>query len=96
MKKVIILLTFVISTSVFSQIYDPVKWSTSVEKISDIEYNLIATATIESGWHLYSQVVPEGGPIPTLFTYDDSSGKVRTMGNTSEEEGHTVDDPVFC
>ena len=95
MKKVIILLTFVISTSVFSQIYDPVKWSTSVEKISDIEYNLIATATIESGWHLYSQVVPEGGPIPTLFTYDDSSGKVRTMGNTSEEEGHTVDDPVF-
>jgi thiol:disulfide interchange protein len=95
MKKVIILLTFVLSTSVFSQIYDPVKWSTSVEKISDIEYNLIATATIESGWHLYSQVVPEGGPIPTLFTYDDSSGKVRTMGNTSEEEGHTVDDPVF-
>jgi thiol:disulfide interchange protein DsbD len=95
MKKVIILLTFVLSTSVFSQIYDPVKWLTSVEKISDIEYNLIATATIESGWHLYSQVVPEGGPIPTLFTYDDSSGKVRTMGNTSEEEGYTVDDPVF-
>jgi thiol:disulfide interchange protein DsbD len=95
MKKVIVLLTFVLSTSVFSQIYDPVKWLTSVEKISDIEYNLIATATIESGWHLYSQVVPEGGPIPTLFTYDDSSGKVRTMGNTSEEEGYTVDDPVF-
>ena len=94
MKKVIILLTFVLSTSVFSQIYDPVKWSTSVEKISDIEYNLIATVTIESGWHLYSQVVPEGGPIPTTFTFIDSK-HYELVNKTQEEEGHEIDDPVF-
>jgi thiol:disulfide interchange protein DsbD len=94
MKKVIILLTFVLSTSVFSQIYDPVKWLTSVEKISDIEYNLIATATIESGWHLYSQVVPEGGPIPTTFTFIDSK-HYELVNKTQEEEGHEIDDPVF-
>ena len=94
MKKVIILLTFVLSTNVFSQIYDPVKWSTSVEKISDIEYNLIATATIESGWHLYSQVVPEGGPIPTTFTFIDSK-HYELVNKTQEEEGHEVDDSVF-
>ena len=94
MKKVIILLTFVLSTNVFSQIYDPVKWSTSVEKISDIEYNLIATATIESGWHLYSQVVPEGGPIPTTFTFIDSK-HYELVNKTQEEEGHEIDDPVF-
>ena len=94
MKKVIILLTFVLSTNVFSQIYDPVKWSTSVEKISDIEYNLIATATIESGWHLYSQVVPEGGPIPTTFTFIDSK-HYSLVNKTQEEEGHEVDDSVF-
>ena len=94
MKKVIILLTFVLSTNVFSQIYDPVKWSTSVEKISDIEYNLIATATIESGWHLYSQVVPEGGPIPTTFTFIDSK-HYSLVNKTQEEEGHEIDDSVF-
>ena len=94
MKKVIILLTFVLSTSVFAQIYDPVKWLTSVEKISDIEYNLIATATIESGWHLYSQVVPEGGPIPTTFTFIDSK-HYELVNKTQEEEGHEIDDPVF-
>ena len=94
MKKVIILLTFVLSTNVFSQIYDPVKWSTSVQKISDIEYNLIATATIESGWHLYSQVVPEGGPIPTTFTFIDSK-HYSLVNKTQEEEGHEVDDSVF-
>ena len=94
MKKVIILLTFVLSTNVFSQIYDPVKWSTSVQKISDIEYNLIATATIESGWHLYSQVVPEGGPIPTTFTFIDSK-HYSLVNKTQEEEGHEIDDSVF-
>jgi thiol:disulfide interchange protein len=96
MKKITVICILLINVSLaFSQILEPVEWYTSVEKISNTEYNLITTATIDSGWHLYSQNVPENGPIPTLFTYDDSSGKVRTMGNTSEEEGHTVDDPVF-
>ncbi len=91
---------FVLTVSVLSffghaQIIEPVKWSTSVEKLSDSEYELISTATIESGWHLYSQNVPEGGPIATTFTYDDSEGNFKISGNTSEEEGHTIDDPVF-
>ncbi len=77
-----------------AQVLDPVKWSTSVEKISDTEYDLIAKAKIESGWHLYAQDVPENGPIPTTFTYD--TGKdAEVIGNTIEEEGRTVDDPVF-
>ena len=49
MKKIIIALVVLFSANVFAQIHDPVKWSTSVEKISDTEYTLISTATIESG-----------------------------------------------
>jgi thiol:disulfide interchange protein DsbD len=78
-----------------AQILEPVKWETSVEKLSDTEYQLITTATIESGWHLYSQTVPENGPIATTFTYDDSEGNFKITGNTTEDEGHTVEDPVF-
>ena len=95
MKKLIflyVLLTFTIS---YSQILDPVTWSTSVEKTSDTEYILVSKATIEEGWHLYAQTVPEDGPIPTTFIYDDSEGAFKILGNTSEEVGHTVDDPVF-
>ena len=97
MKKYIVVLIclFIGQFYASSQILDPVKWSTSVEKISDTEYKLIAKATIDSGWHLYSQDVPEGGPIATTFTYDDENGAFKIVGNTSEEEGHTVDDPVF-
>lgn len=76
-----------------AQILEPVKWSTSVEKISDTEYNLVSIATIDKGWHLYSQNVPDDGPIPTTFTYAEDGFQL--LENTKEEEGHTVDDPVF-
>ena len=84
----------VFSISAKAQVFEPVTWETSVEKISDSEYDLISTATIDSGWHLYSQNVPEDGPIPTGFSYTTTSD-FKTINDTSEEEGHTVDDPVF-
>ncbi|MDE3742779.1 protein-disulfide reductase DsbD family protein [Maribacter polysaccharolyticus] len=95
MKKLLIIIVFAFTTSGFSQILDPVSWSTSVEKISDTHYELISKASIETGWHLYSQNVPENGPIPTTFSYDDSDGSFKIIDNTEEEIGHTVHDPVF-
>ncbi|MDN3666603.1 protein-disulfide reductase DsbD domain-containing protein [Algibacter miyuki] len=94
MKKLILIVAIFALNIVQAQILEPVTWSTSVTKISDSEFDLIATATIDSGWHLYSQTVPEDGPIATSFTYE-GNGKFLKKGNTQEEEGHTVDDPVF-
>ncbi|CDF79558.1 cytochrome c-type biogenesis protein DsbD, protein-disulfide reductase [Formosa agariphila KMM 3901] len=95
MKNILIALAFLTCGFVYSQVLDPVKWTTSVEKVSDTEYNLIATAHIDAGWHLYSQVVPEGGPIATTFIYDNSEENFILNGNTVEGEGHTVHDPIF-
>ncbi|WP_117880533.1 protein-disulfide reductase DsbD domain-containing protein [Aureibaculum luteum] len=96
MKKLYILFLIVsLTTSVLqAQIINPVKWSTSVKKISDTEYELSAIATIDSGWHLYSQNVPEDGPIPTTFTFKSDANYAK-KGNTKEEKGHTVNDAVF-
>lgn len=95
MRKVILILAVAISFNGFSQIHDPVKWTTLIEKISDSEYYLISTASIDKGWHLYSQDVPEDGPIATTFTYEDQDGKIKIIGNTLEEDGYIVNDPVF-
>tara|TARA_R110002051_G_scaffold3706_1_gene19924 strand:- start:3012 stop:4949 length:1938 start_codon:yes stop_codon:yes gene_type:complete len=95
MKKVVLLLFFLSSLIVKAQIQDPVKWNTSVEKVSDTEYILISKATIEKGWHLYSQNVPEDGPIGTSFSFDNNNSEFTLEGNTSEEIGHTIDDPIF-
>ena len=95
MKNKIALILFVIGLSVNAQIFNPVKWSASVEKISDTEYKLISKATIDEGWHLYSQNIPEGGPIATTFTYDVEKDNIKLIGSTSEEEGHEINDPIF-
>lgn len=96
MKKfsAFLVLTIFSLTSVFSQIHDPVKWKTSVKKISETEYDLISTATIDSGWHLYSQEVPDGGPIPTYFEFEENP-HFKLVGDVKEEKGITENDPVF-
>jgi thiol:disulfide interchange protein DsbD len=95
MKRIVLLLTFLVTAfAAEAQIYDPVKWNTSVEKVSDTEYDLVIKASIEPNWHLYSQNVPEDGPIPTTFTFEPGTG-YELVGTPVEEEGHTVNDAVF-
>ena len=77
-----------------AQIYNPLKWKTSIEKISDTEYELQAKAIIESGWHLYSQEVSDGGPIPTRFAFTKAP-EFQLIGAVKEEKGKTINDPIF-
>lgn len=96
MKKtfLFLLLLTVSLASVQSQILDPVKWTTSIKKISETEYDLIAKASIEDKWHLYSQVVPDNGPLPTLFTFEKNTA-YQSVGKIKESKGITEKDPVF-
>ena len=94
MKKIMLLIALFISAVSFSQIHNPVKWSTSVVAVSESKYDLVVQATIASGWHLYSQNVPENGPIPTAFTFPKNSA-YELVGKVSEETGKTVNDPIF-
>ncbi|MCV6630522.1 MAG: protein-disulfide reductase DsbD family protein [Flavobacteriaceae bacterium] len=95
MKKLAMLCLLVMTTNLtLGQIHDPVQWETATKKISDTEYELITTAIIDGEWHLYSQSVPEDGPIPTTFTYESNSNYLK-KGNTKEEKGKTVEDSIF-
>jgi thiol:disulfide interchange protein DsbD len=77
------------------QILKPVKWTTSVNKISGQEYELVIKARIDDHWHLYSQQVPEGGPIPTTFYFKDSLKAYQFIGKTLEGKGIESFDNVF-
>lgn len=56
-----------------AKIEDPVDWSYRAEKVTDTEYDLVITAKIDKGWHVYSQFIEEGGPIPTSFKFTPSA-----------------------
>ncbi|MEO9571283.1 MAG: protein-disulfide reductase DsbD domain-containing protein [Polaribacter sp.] len=95
MKLFFFSILLILSLGLFAQIEDPIRWSTAVEKVSDSEFILVSTATLEEGWHLYAQAVPEDGPIPTTFNFNDSKKDFFLVGKNIEEKGVTVDDPVF-
>jgi len=60
--------------SLKSQIYDPVTWNFGYERKGNNLYEVIFTAIIEKGSHIYSIDVAEGGPIPTSFAIDTTDG----------------------
>ena len=78
----------------YAQVLDPVKWSFSSQKINSDEYELIFTAKIDKNWHLYSQYVPEGGPVPTNFIFEPSSN-FKLIGKTTEPRPHKMYDQNF-
>ncbi len=85
MKKIVFLLVaFFAFVTANSQVLDPVKWKSKTEKISETEYNLVLEATIDSGWHLYSQFTPDGGPIPLSFAFAPAKGVYDLVGKTKE------------
>lgn len=75
MKKLfsILLLVFVTLT-VQAQIHQPVKWKIKLEDSKTAEKEIVFTATIEKGWHLYDMNLPEGGPVSTSFTFETLQG----------------------
>jgi len=66
-----------------AEIQKPVTWSFSNKQISDTEFDLVLTATVDNGWHLYSQFMGEGGPVPTSFKFTPSHDYV-LVGKVSE------------
>ena len=57
-------------------------WTFTVKQ-NGCEAELIATATIDDGWYIYSQFQPKDGPIPTAFTFK-SDGNYELIGKVSE------------
>ena len=97
MKKLLyfLLLFTVFNTTLNGQILEPVKWSTTVEKVSDSDFDLVIKATIDKGWHLYAQSIPDDGPIPTTFSFQQQEDIFQLVGNPTEEKGVEDFDKVF-
>ncbi len=95
MKKVLLLMiVFMISASAYAQIEAPVKWSYAAKKLNNNEAVILLRATIQDGWHIYSQNVKDGGPIKTSFTFAPSKDYT-LVGKPSEPKPVTKYEEAF-
>ena len=78
-----------------AQIHDPVEWDFSMYDNGDGTVDLDFHASVEEGWHVYSQLLdPFDGPIPTSFTIE-TEGVTTADSVAAECEPHLEYDPNF-
>lgn len=89
----LILLFIGVATS-YAQILKPVKWSYAAKKTGKNEAVVFIKATIEDGWHMYSQNIKSGGPVKTTFVFAPS-GAYTLVGSTAEPKPITRHEEIF-
>ncbi|NOT92834.1 protein-disulfide reductase DsbD domain-containing protein [Ferruginibacter sp.] len=65
-----------------------ITWTYSAKKIAGDKYELHLIANPPVGWHIYSQTTPDGGPVPTTFTFNKNA--LVTVTGTVKEKGKLV------
>ncbi len=86
MKKILFsLIVSFLAFAVYAQIQEPVKFKTELKNVSATEVEIVFTASIEQGWHVYSTNLGDGGPISATFNTDKLTGaqldgKLRPVG----------------
>ena len=90
-----------------SQIYDPLDWSFSKQKISENTYELTFVADIEQGWAIYSNDIYNNDidcdveicPLPVSFEFDKDNDleSYNLIGDIKEvnENKSVSQDPIF-
>jgi thiol:disulfide interchange protein DsbD len=95
MKRFLSLFLFAgLAWASMAQIMDPVKWSFQVKDLNGSESELIFTAQLDEGWHLYSQHTDPMGPIGISFEFTPSKDYA-LKGKVSEPKPHEEFDKDF-
>lgn len=80
-KNCILTVIFLLlSVSAFSQIQNPVSFSVKQNKVSPTEVDVVFNGTIDSGWHVYSTNMGNGGPTSATINMEKSVGVTKIGG----------------
>ena len=98
MKKLVLsIFSLLVVGFLSAQTLNPVNWSFNSKKISDNLYEIQMTATIQQGWHLYSQTQPKDAIAqPTSFSFNKNpllelDGKVKEVGSLEKFKDKDLD-----
>lgn len=91
MKKTLLFVLFLASAiSALAQMVDPVRFTTSLNMLKGNEAEIVFSATIDEGWHLYSTELGSDGPISATFVANkmdgaETVGKLKPVGKEIEK-----------
>ena len=88
MQRLIIGFLFLLAAIAGIAQSNPVQWSFSSRKTADKTYEVVATAIVQSPWHIYSQSTPDGGPLPTKIVYNKNP--LITLDGETKESGKII------
>jgi len=74
MKKRVLLFFFILcaATLLKAQILEPVTWKITSSEMDDKgKITVTYKAVMEKGWHIYGTSLPEDGPLPTVFVFEE-------------------------
>jgi hypothetical protein len=90
----VVIIVLIIIVPAQAQILHPVKWSYVFKKLNATEAVIMLKANIDGGWHLYSTVQPDGGPVKTSFIFVPSTS-YNVTGTISEPAPITKYEKAF-
>ena len=100
MKKILVLLLLLIGATnfqlsifniqfstgiIYAQFHEPVHFSVKQQMLSDTEFEVVFTSSVEPGWHIYGTDIKDGGPTRAELTLEKQqgvkpNGKLRATG----------------
>ena len=90
MRLIITLMTGLFAIMAQGQLVEPVHFSSSFKTTGDAEGEIIFSATIDDGWHVYSTDIGDGGPTAATFNVvkmdgAEPIGKLKPRGNVTKQ-----------
>ena len=77
------------------QMVDPVKWNTKVNELEEGLYQIVFSASVAAGWHIYDLGPYElGGPMATSFEFAPDASYTLEGGVYALSEAHREFDPI--
>ncbi len=70
----LLLLPLVCAVCALAQMADPVRFDTKLNQLNDNEGEIVFTATIDAGWHVYSTDIADDGPVKASFHAEQLEG----------------------
>ncbi|MCM1505199.1 MAG: thioredoxin family protein [Muribaculum sp.] len=87
---------FLLSFTSLAQISTPAKWEISMKMTGDDTGEILLSAKIQKGWHVYSDLInPEIGPQPLEIKWETLNGVELTGTLKTDKTPHATYDDIF-